>query len=213
MLGVLFFSVNFRNLESLIRSRLSGFPDRFYELFDHHMTYIVLISILSVALIGAAITDVRCSKIPNSITFPLAGLGLLIHTVSDGLNGFLFSLEGLGIGFGLLLVFYILGGMGAGDVKLLSAVGAMIGPYDVFVAFLITSCLGGLYAIALMGMTWGIPQTAERVKVILTTWLVARIFTSPPPPEHTQPKLRYGLVIGLGTLCSQAWRWLDATQF
>lgn len=176
------------------------------------MTYILLIIILSCALVGAAITDVRWSKIPNIITFPLAGLGLLIHGVSNGLNGFLFSLEGLGLGFGLLLIFYMLGGMGAGDVKLFGAVGAVIGPSDVFIAFLITTCLGGLYAIGLMLLTWGLPSTAERVKVMLTTWLVARIFTSPPPVDHTQPKLRYGLVIGLGALCSQAWRWLAVTQ-
>ena len=177
------------------------------------MTYILLISILSIALIGAAVTDVRSSRIPNIITFPLAGLGLMIHSVSDGLDGFLFSIQGLGIGFGLLFVFYLLGGMGAGDVKLLAAVGAIIGPYDVFIAFLITACLGGLYAVGLMSLTWGIPSTAERVRVILTTWLVARIFTGPPPSEHGQPKLRYGLVIGMGALCSQAWRWIETTQF
>ena len=176
------------------------------------MAYILLITILSFSLIGAAITDVRSSKIPNAITFPLACIGLAIHSISDGLEGFLFSLEGLGLGFSLLLVFYILGGMGAGDVKLLGAVGAVIGPYDVFIAFLITACLGGLYAIGLMVLTWGLPSTAERVKVILTTWLVARVFTGPPAPEKGHPKLRYGLVIGLGALFSQAWRWIDATQ-
>ncbi|WP_447968946.1 A24 family peptidase [Nitrospira sp. M1] len=175
------------------------------------MTYILLISILSIALIWAAVTDVRWSKIPNVITFPLAGLGLVIHSVSDGLNGLLFSLQGLALGFGVLFIFYLLGGMAAGDVKLFAAVGAIIGPHDAFIAFLITACLGGLYAIGLMMVTWGIPSTAERVKVILTTWLVARIFTSPPPVNDTQPKLRYGLVIGLGTLCSQAWRWMNVT--
>ncbi len=176
------------------------------------MTYIFLISILSFALIGAAVTDVRSSKIPNIITFPLASIGLIIHGISDGVEGVLFSLEGLALGFGLLLIFYMLGGMGAGDVKLLSAVGAIIGPYDVFIAFLMTSCLGGLYAVGLMVLTWGLPSTAERVKVILTTWLVTRVVATPSSAESNQPKLRYGLVIGLGALGSQAWRWLDATN-
>ncbi|MCA9470574.1 MAG: A24 family peptidase [Nitrospirales bacterium] len=180
---------------------------------DSSLTYLLLIGILSLALIGAAITDVRRSRIPNFITFPLAGFGLFMHTVLDGMDGFLFSIEGLGVGFGLLFVFYLLGGMGAGDVKLLGAVGAVIGPYDAFIAFLITACLGGLYAIGLMALTWGIPSTAERVRVILTTWLVARMFTGPPPSEQGQPKLRYGLVIGLGALCSQAWRWMETTPF
>ncbi len=176
------------------------------------MTYIVLITILAFALIGAAITDVRSSKIPNIITFPLAALGLCIHGIADGIEGMLFSLEGLALGFGLLLIFYMLGGMGAGDVKLLGAVGAIIGPYDVFIAFLVTSCLGGLYAVGLMVLTWGLPSTAERVKVILTTWLVARVVTAPSQVDTNQPKLRYGLVIGLGALGSQAWRWFEATH-
>ena len=176
------------------------------------MTYILLTTILALALIAAAITDVRSSKIPNLITFPLASVGLLIHGVANGLDGLIFSLEGLALGFGLLLIFYIFGGMGAGDVKLLGAVGAIIGPYDVFIAFLVTSCLGGLYAICLMVVTWGLPSTAERVKVILTTWLVARVITAPSPTDKEQPKLRYGLVIGLGALGSQTWRWIEATQ-
>ncbi len=176
------------------------------------MTYIVLITILALALVGAAITDVRSSKIPNFITFPLALIGLSIHGTMNGLEGLLFSAKGLGLGFGLLLIFYMLGGMGAGDVKLLGAVGAIIGPTDVFIAFLITACLGGLYAIGLMVLTWGLPSTAERVKVMLTTWIVARIFTGPPPVDHGQPKLRYGLVIGLGALCSQAWHWIEITH-
>ena len=102
--------------------------------------------------------------------------------------------------------------MGAGDVKLLGAVGAIIGPTDVFIAFLVTASLGGLYAIGLMMLTWGLPSTAERVRVILTTWLVTRIFTTPPPAASAgQPKLRYGLVIGLGTLGAQGWR-LDGSR-
>ncbi|GJL55736.1 MAG: type 4 prepilin peptidase 1 [Nitrospirales bacterium] len=176
------------------------------------MSSILLIVVLSSALVWAAITDVRWGKIPNVITLPLAGLGLAIHVGANGYQGLLFSLQGFGLGFGLLIIFYALGGMGAGDVKLFGAVGAIIGPNDVFVAFLITACLGGLYAIGLMVFTWGLSSTAERVKVILTTWLVARIFTTPPPMDHRQPKLRYGLVIGLGTLCSQAWRWLAPIQ-
>ncbi|MGB0909869.1 MAG: A24 family peptidase [Nitrospirales bacterium] len=173
------------------------------------MTYIILVTILAFALVAAGITDVRSSKIPNVITFPLAAIGLCIHGLSNGLEGVFFSLEGLALGFGLLFIFYLLGGMGAGDVKLLGAVGAIIGPYDVFIAFLVTSCLGGLYAIGLMVITWGLPSTAERVKMIFTTWLIARVVTAPSAGDTQQPKLRYGLVIGLGALGSQAWRWLE----
>lgn len=165
----------------------------------------LLLSCLGIALVIAAITDVRYGRIPNAVTGPLAMLGLVVHGVTEGWDGILFSLEGLGLGLGILLLFYALGGMGAGDVKLLGAVGAVIGPVDVFVAFLTTACLGGLYAIGLMVVTWGLPSTAERVRAILTTWFVTKVLTVSVPGDR-QPKLRYGLVIGLGTLASQAWR-------
>ena len=177
---------------------------------DSHAISLLLMTMLALGLLGAAITDVRSCKIPNAITFSLALWGLLIHGFTNGLEGLLFSLKGLGVGLGLLIMFYIWGGMGAGDVKLLGAVGAIIGPSDVFIAFLVTASLGGLYAIGLMILTWGLPSTAERVRVILTTWLVTRIFTTPPPSSAGQPKLRYGLVIGLGTLGAQGWRLMEA---
>jgi len=169
----------------------------------------ILMMLLTMALLGAAISDVQRSRIPNVITLPLAGLGLALHFGLNGWEGLLFSLEGFGVGFGLLVLFYAGGGMGAGDVKLLGAVGAVIGPSDVFVAFLATATLGGLYAISLMILTWGFPNTAERVKTILTTWVLTRSFALTSSPSTTvQPKLRYGLVIGLGTLCTQGWQWM-----
>ena len=173
------------------------------------MASIFLMTVLILALLGAAITDVRSSKIPNLITFPLLLIGLVAHSYLNGLEGLLFSLKGLTIGLGSLILFYVWGGMGAGDVKLMGAIGAIIGATDVLVAFLITACLGGLYAISLMIMKWGLSSTAERVHTMLTTWLVMRIFRTPPSPSKGQPKLRYALVIGLGTLGSQGWRWLE----
>ena len=169
----------------------------------------ILMLFLAVALLGAAISDVQRSRIPNVITLPLAGLGLGLHFVLNGWEGLLFSLEGLGVGVGLLVLFYAGGGMGAGDVKLLGAVGAVIGPFHVFVAFLATATLGGLYAISLMILTWGFPNTAERVKTILTTWVLTRSFAVSSSQTAVQPKLRYGLVIGLGTLCTQGWQWMN----
>ncbi|RMH36877.1 MAG: prepilin peptidase [Nitrospirae bacterium] len=169
------------------------------------LTSALLLGCLGVGLVIAAATDVRSGRIPNAITFPLASIGVAVHGITRGWDGVLFSLEGLAVGLGALLLFYALGGMGAGDVKLLGAVGAVIGPVDVFVAFLATACFGGLYAISLMMMTWGLPRTAERVRVMMTTWLVTKRFSVGSSSSH-QPNLRYGLAIGLGTLASQAWR-------
>ena len=164
-------------------------------------------SVLFVGLIAAAISDVRSSRVPNVLTFPLALVGLGFHAFADSGNGVLFSLEGCGLGLVLLLGFYAYGGMGAGDVKLLAAVGALIGPYNVFLGFLVASLLGGLYAVAVMVWHLGVAKTAERIKIILVSFVFMRVNVTASLEQTALPKLRYALVIGLGTLIGQGYQW------
>lgn len=91
----------------------------------------VLATALVTVLVVAVVVDLRSSRIPNWLTFPAMGFALAAHTWLTGVHGTLFSLAGLGAGFGLLLLVYLAGGIGAGDVKLMAAVGAMVGPYGV----------------------------------------------------------------------------------
>ena len=83
--------------------------------------------ILASILLIAGVTDLRSSKIPNWLTVSAMAAGLLSHSWFDGLSGLLFSVKGLGLGLALFLLFYVMGGMGAGDVKLLAAVGSFLG--------------------------------------------------------------------------------------
>ncbi len=89
---------------------------------------------------------------PTFLTLPSIGVGLFYYTLSQGASGFVFSLSGTLLGIGLLIVPYLMGGMGAGDAKLLGSVGAILGPKGVFIAFLFTAIAGGIYAIILLGM-------------------------------------------------------------
>ena len=107
---------------------------------------LLLLSILSIS----AIIDFRIQKIPNLITFPAMIIALLYHFYINGINGLIFSALGLATGIGLLLIPYILGGMGAGDAKLMGAVGAILGTKSVFMAFLFTAIVGGIYAVILI---------------------------------------------------------------
>jgi len=116
---------------------------------------------------------------------------------------------GLGLGFSLLIVFYVYGGMGAGDVKLLAAVGAVVGPLNVFVGFLFASLLGGLYALAMMGWHLGLAQTAERIKIILVSMVFMKVNVAASLEQTALPKLRYALVLGLGTLMGQGYQWFQ----
>lgn len=96
----------------------------------------------------ATIVDVRTRRIPNELTAAMAvtGLGL----AATGMSGvsLLGSAIGLALGFALMLPGHVFGGTGAGDVKLMAAIGAIVGPATVVTAFFFTAIAGGVLAIA-----------------------------------------------------------------
>ena len=106
--------------------------------------------ILTAALLAASLTDLAHRRIPNVITYPLAACGLVFHFASAGTNGLIFALTGILAGAALLLPFYMLGGMGAGDVKLLAASGSILGPFGIFTAALYSALAGGIYALLVL---------------------------------------------------------------
>jgi prepilin peptidase CpaA len=83
--------------------------------------------LLAVFILAAFISDARRSLIPNTLTVSAAVLGLFYHITFDGWNGLLDSAIGLFVGFITVLVLYFFGALGAGDVKLFAAVGALMG--------------------------------------------------------------------------------------
>jgi len=97
----------------------------------------------SIYFILACTTDTFKAKIPNLLNACLLVAGFILSTMALGMQGFLLSLSGLGLGIGLLLLPYIMGGMGAGDVKALGALGALIGPYDLLHVFVYMAFFGG----------------------------------------------------------------------
>ncbi len=91
------------------------------------MIYLYMKYIILALLIGAAFyTDMKASRIPNQLAVAGVVAGILIN-LTAGLNGAVFSLQGLAFGFAVLLILYMLGGVGAGDVKLFAAIGAITG--------------------------------------------------------------------------------------
>src|SRR5687767_2077545 len=95
------------------------------------------LTLAAVAAVTLALaTDLRARRIPNWLTGGSALVGLLAGFWLHGPPGGLSALTGGLLGFALLLPFYALGGVGAGDVKLLAALGTLIGPHDLLsVAF------------------------------------------------------------------------------
>jgi prepilin peptidase CpaA len=97
--------------------------------------------------VAAAIQDLRTREISNwTCGLAVAG-GLTVHSFQRGLGGFGHSILGMLIGFAVFLVFYILGGMGGGDVKLMAGFGALLGSGQILHAAFLTALLGGVMAL------------------------------------------------------------------
>ena len=113
----------------------------------------ILLIFVGLYTAAAAVTDLRTQKIPNWLTVTGAVLGLLYHTLAGTQLGFVGSLLGLLVGFSLLLLPFVLGGGGGGDVKLLAGLGAWVGWKLVLVIFAFSACIGLVIAMCVMVAT------------------------------------------------------------
>ena len=101
----------------------------------------------------------------------------------------------------MLLPFYMLGGMGAGDVKLLAASGSILGPEEVLVAFLYSALIGGLYAIVVLYRHGALREAIIQLGHTLVGLVLATGFTMPSSRAFAGiPRLCYGVAISLGTV-------------
>ena len=165
------------------------------------MTVIILLLILGTAIAS----DLRWRIIPNWLTGPaiLAGLGL--HTVMNQWTGLVFSLEGAAVGFGLFVLLYACGWMGAGDVKLFAAVGSFLGPVQTISAAIVIALVGGLLALLVLGFHQGWRKTTLWLWSYVETMLMTRSAKGLTPEQGATPKVPYAIAIGLGTIGSYWW--------
>ena len=107
----------------------------------------MLVDFLLIALIViCVITDLRERKIYNKVLLPFFLAGLVLNSVT-GISGLGLALAGTAVGFSILLIPYFLGGMGAGDVKLLAVIGALKGTVFVLTAAVYMALAGGILAL------------------------------------------------------------------
>jgi prepilin peptidase CpaA len=103
--------------------------------------------VLAAGLLTATVIDLRSRRIPNELTAAMGCIGLALAVTGTSGVSVSASLTGLVLGLLLMLPGYALGATGAGDVKLMAAVGAIVGPALVLSAFLCTSVAGGVLAV------------------------------------------------------------------
>jgi prepilin peptidase CpaA len=161
--------------------------------------------ILVIILLICIITDIKYRKILNIVTLPAILFGIVFSLITSGLAGFLFSGKGFIVGLSLLLIPYLLGGMGAGDVKLMAAIGAMMGTSFVFYSFIYTALIGGIIGLIIIFKTNGFKNTIKSFLfnvVFLRSSLGSIILSNDKKSSISFP---YGIAIVLGTLCTLIW--------
>jgi prepilin peptidase CpaA len=163
---------------------------------------------ISCLLIAAVVYDVRYLKIPNILTFPTMLAGMVYYTLTGGGAGFLFSLGGLVTGLAVLFILFLMGAMGAGDAKLMGAIGALSGTHAVLNAALFSMVAGAVYALILILFRYSackevLSRLYLQLNYFIRTGKLAEISLKNRPNE---PKLCYAVAIAMGTFFVLGWQ-------
>ena len=165
--------------------------------------------LVSVILVEAAVIDGLKLRVPNWLTFHLVIGGLAFAAWSHGVAGFLWALEGAALGLALLLPLYAIGGMGAGDVKLLAGVGAWVGPAVTLWAFATSAVVGGVMALAMVAWSGEFIRHWVQFQAIgheiLTVRNPAKLAATAAARKPTMMLLPYGIPLAVGSIAYFAW--------
>lgn len=164
--------------------------------------------------LAAAATDLRMKRVPNYLTVPAAVLGLAYHSLAPAGQGPWMALAGFAVGFALLLLPWILGGGGMGDVKLLAALGVWLGPLLILVAFGGAAFLAAIVAAGVMcsnTMQNGIMSTRRRY---LAVGQSGHVSLSGDALQNAKKRrvLPFAVPVAVSTWLLLAWMLLQSVQ-
>jgi prepilin peptidase CpaA len=163
-------------------------------------------SIVLFASMTAAVMDLWKFKVYNVFTVPLLLTGLAYHAASDGVHGLQESLTGVLFGFALLIVVYAMGGMGAGDVKLMAAVGAWLGMPLTLHVFAVSALASGAYAVVMTLLSGRVRETWIDLQVVLCRLMAfgqymgadTRLEAEMKRPDRRSRLVPFGAMVALG---------------
>jgi len=174
---------------------------------------------LAVLLIMVTWQDVKGFRIPNKLVLSGIFFGVVLNgllpqgwgfnSVLPGGLGWLDSLQGFAVGLLVFMPLYWLRVMGAGDVKLMSMVGAFLGPNDILGVVLATFVAGGLMALIVVMRSKQLSQMLQNIKLMLLGGLVKMSIWQLPLMNDlpvSVGKLPYALAITVGTFIFLAWQ-------
>ncbi len=173
------------------------------------------ITMILVAALIAGVTDIWKFKVYNLLTFPLVAGGLIYHGFHGGAPALAGSFLGALVGFALMIVLYAMGGMGAGDVKFVTAIGAWLGlPLTLYV--MIAGCIAaGVYALVLLVTAPSLQETWLNIQLL---WIrlvcLGRHITSEDRVEAEVKRsdrrrrlIPFSAMMGIGLVATLVWLW------
>jgi len=163
-----------------------------------------------ILLAGAACsTDLLWRRVPNSLVITGLCLGIGLNGWSGGLRGLTASLAGAGLGLALFLPFFVLGGMGAGDVKLLAALGSLLGPADLLKTALAGAVAGGLMALVAAIWQRRLLATFRGIGGLISYWIAGGLRPSPELNLGSPAALKipYAVPVAAGAVLIVLSRW------
>lgn len=173
----------------------------------------VVLQIVLLFLVAiAAVYDIRFRRIPNWLVLTGLVLGVALNTFLFQWSGVRASLLGICLAFGIYFPLYLLRGMGAGDVKLMAAIGAIVGPANWFGIFIVSALTGGIAAAVLLmtrgrlgNSLWNIGFLFQRLLSFKAPYAREELDISSPKSV----KLPHGVAIAVGSalFLAAAWKW------
>ena len=168
---------------------------------------------VTVTLVVAAVIDGYKLKVPNWLTFPMIVSGWLYSATSVAgypwWEGLMYSLLGTIVGLALLMPAYAIGGMGAGDVKLLAGIGAWVWSTTTLWAFAISAIVGGVIAVAMVLFRRGWAKHRDQFLLIVNEVLTIRdpnkLSEIAAERKPSMLLLPYGIPIAIGAILYFAW--------
>jgi prepilin peptidase CpaA len=159
-------------------------------------------------------------KVHNLLTIPLLLSGLVYYGIVGGWEGFVGSVLGSLSGFVILIGFYLLGGMGAGDVKLMAALGAWLGTLPIVCLFIVSALVAGIYALTLILIYGRLGEVWQNLRIVcyrvalLGRYLVSedRLETEVNAPNRRRRVIPFAAMMGLGLLVLLALHWLQGSR-
>ncbi|SJZ44676.1 A24 family peptidase [Selenihalanaerobacter shriftii] len=155
--------------------------------------------ILGVILFIAMWIDIKKGIIPNWLNFSLILFGLIINLYLTGWTGLLFGMKGFLLGLAIFLLPFALGGLGAGDVKLVSAVGALKGAKFIFIDSVIIAIVGGIISLFILLKNKKIGKFFYK--------LLYRLPLKDLSQKSKSDSFAYGVAIAVGTWITLWLRW------